>query len=100
MKECKDLDHTPGFLVSCLIEHRTIVDDAKCRSFLTKMSVIVFEDYRLIKGFYDDCYEDVKKTSCGQLSRPSQEVSYCCCSVSFYCFFSSRHQLLYMVRLP
>ena len=73
-EECKDLSNTPGFLVNCLIEHRHTVNDQRCRSFLTKMSAIIFEDYRLIKGFYDNCVTEVKKTNCGQLSKASEDV--------------------------
>ena len=62
---------SPGFLMSCLLEHRQLVDDQKCKTFLTRMAAIVFEDYRLIKGFYDNCADDVKKTNCGSISKPT-----------------------------
>jgi len=75
LKECQDekLQQEPGYLTNCLIEHRHKVTDAKCKSFLTKMSAIVFEDYRLIRGFYDHCASDVKKFKCGTISQPEEE---------------------------
>ena len=56
------------------MENRNEIKDSKCRSFINKMAVIVFSDYRLIKGFYDSCVKDVKKLNCGQLSQPEDKV--------------------------
>ncbi|XP_057291039.1 Golgi apparatus protein 1-like isoform X2 [Hydractinia symbiolongicarpus] len=70
---CKDTHHTPGFLMNCLIEHRHNVQDQKCSSFLTRMSSIVFSDYRLIKGFYENCHKDVKTLNCGQLAATTED---------------------------
>ncbi|XP_065676137.1 Golgi apparatus protein 1-like isoform X1 [Hydra vulgaris] len=76
LKECPMSSITsPGFLMNCLLEHRQMVDDHSCKQFLMRMSAIVFEDYRLIKGFYDHCEADVKKTNCGSLSKPSEEYA-------------------------
>lgn len=59
--------------MNCLIEHRHNVQDQKCSSFLTRMSSIVFSDYRLIKGFYENCHKDVKTLSCGQLAATTED---------------------------
>ena len=37
------------------------------------MAIIVFEDYRLIYGFYENCVEDVKKLDCGTLAQAQDE---------------------------
>ena len=37
------------------------------------MAAIVFEDYRLIYGFYDHCAEDVRKLECGTLAKAQDE---------------------------
>ena len=63
-----------GSLVNCLVEHRDQVADQKCHGFLAKMSQIIFTDYRLIKGFYQECAADVKKASCGQISAKEEQV--------------------------
>lgn len=86
MKECQDeqLQKHPGYLTNCLIEHRHKVTDAKCKSFLTKMSAIVFEDYRLIRGFYDHCASEVKKFKCGTISQPEEEEVWRPSSI-YYC---------------
>lgn len=37
------------------------------------MAAIVFEDYRLIYGFYDHCAKDVKDLNCGTLAKAQDE---------------------------
>lgn len=75
MKDCseKDAQSKPGFFTNCLIENRHEITETKCKSFLQKMAAIVFEDYRLIYGFYDHCAEDVQKLECGTLAKAQDE---------------------------
>ena len=63
--------------MNCMVENRHEVEDTKCKGFLNKMAAIIFSDYRLIKGFYDDCVEDIKHTKCGQITRPDDDEAVC-----------------------
>lgn len=67
--------------MNCLVEHRQKIKDPKCRTFINKMAAVVFSDYRLIKGFYDSCVDDVRKLNCGQLSQPEDKVKLFLCFV-------------------
>ena len=86
--QVKECHHThalgkDGFFMNCLVEHRHEIKDQKCHTFLTKMAAVIFSDYRLISGFYEDCHQDVKKLKCGQLTGDhDEEVSteYLMCS--------------------
>ena len=60
--------------MNCLVENRHEVHDQKCKSFLNRMAAIVFSDYRLIYGFYENCLSDIKELKCGQISRPEYDV--------------------------
>ena len=75
MTDCNDKSarSKPGFFTNCLIENRHEITETKCKSFLQKMAIIVFEDYRLIYGFYENCVEDVKKLDCGTLAQAQDE---------------------------
>ena len=83
IRRCKNLP-PDGSVVSCLVEHREIAKDGKCRSFLHKMAAIVYSDYRLIKGFYQQCHQDVKKFNCGKLSTKNENV----CFYQLQCIFA------------
>lgn len=76
--EVKECHHThavgkDGFFMNCLVEHRNEVKDEKCHTFLTKMASVIFNDYRLIHGFYEKCHNDVKRLKCGQLISGADE---------------------------
>jgi len=76
--EVKDCHHAhavgkDGFFMNCLVEHRNDIKDEKCHTFLTKMAVVIFNDYRLIHGFYEKCNVDVKLLKCGQLISGSDD---------------------------
>ena len=75
LRQCKDLP-PDGSVVNCLVDHRELAKDSKCRSFLHKMAAIVYSDYRLIKGFYQKCHQDVKKHKCGKLSTKNENVRF------------------------
>eukprot|EP00794_Sanderia_malayensis_P018718 gene18718-20607_t len=75
LKDCQKDFPPDGSLVNCYVEHRDLVKNEKCQNFLTKMAAIVFSDYRLIKGFYQHCHNDVKKFQCGKLSSASDSES-------------------------
>ena len=72
--------------MNCMVENRHEVEDTKCKGFLNKMAAIIFSDYRLIKGFYDDCHKDITDLKCAQITRPDDDEAVC----SFvYCFIFS-----------
>ncbi len=68
IKECAAEERGKGYLVSCLVEHRTNISEYQCNQYITKMTSIVFSDYRLICGFMDQCKDDINKLHCGSVN--------------------------------
>lgn len=66
--ECAAEELGKGYLVSCLVDHRTNISDYQCTQYITKMTSIIFSDYRLICGFMDKCREDINVLHCGSVS--------------------------------
>lgn len=57
-----------GYLVSCLVDHRGNISESQCNQYITKMTGIVFSDYRLICGFVDKCRDDINRLHCGSIN--------------------------------
>ena len=57
-----------GFLVSCLVDHRSNITEYHCNQYITKMATIIFSNYRLICGFMDKCRDDINTLHCGSIS--------------------------------
>ncbi|KAK5866812.1 hypothetical protein PBY51_011357 [Eleginops maclovinus] len=74
IKECAAEQLGKGFLVSCLVDHRGNISDYQCNQYITKMTTIVFSDYRLICGFMDKCREDINALHCGSISTGEKDV--------------------------
>ncbi|KAK5901620.1 hypothetical protein CesoFtcFv8_006966 [Champsocephalus esox] len=74
IKECASEQRGKGFLVSCLVDHRGNITDYQCNQYITKMTTIVFSDYRLICGFMDKCREDINTLHCGSISTGDKDV--------------------------
>ncbi|XP_042337560.1 Golgi apparatus protein 1-like, partial [Plectropomus leopardus] len=68
IKECAAEELGKGYLVSCLVDHRGNISDYQCNQYITKMTTIVFSDYRLICGFMDKCRDDINALRCGSIS--------------------------------
>lgn len=68
VKECAAEELGKGYLVSCLVDHRSNISDYQCNQYITKMTSIVFSDYRLICGFMDKCRDDINVLRCGSIS--------------------------------
>uniref|UniRef100_A0A8C5D7J1 Golgi apparatus protein 1 n=1 Tax=Gadus morhua TaxID=8049 RepID=A0A8C5D7J1_GADMO len=45
IKECNEEERGKGFLVSCLVDHRTNISEYQCNQYITKMTSIIFSDY-------------------------------------------------------
>lgn len=54
--------------MSCLVDHRGNISEYQCNQYITKMTSIIFSDYRLICGFMDKCKEDVNNWHCGSIN--------------------------------
>lgn len=54
--------------MSCLVDHRGNISEYECRKYVTKMTSIIFSDYRLICGFMDHCRQDIEMLLCGSIS--------------------------------
>ena len=67
IKECADEPVGKGYLVSCLVDHRGNITEYQCHQYITKMTAIIFSDYRLICGFMDDCKNDINLLKCGSI---------------------------------
>uniref|UniRef100_A0A9J8C708 Golgi apparatus protein 1 n=1 Tax=Cyprinus carpio carpio TaxID=630221 RepID=A0A9J8C708_CYPCA len=74
IKECAGEVRGKGYLVSCLVEHRTNISEYQCSQYITKMTSIVFSDYRLICGFMDQCKDDINKLHCGSVNTGEKDV--------------------------
>uniref|UniRef100_A0AAQ4Q8N5 Golgi apparatus protein 1 n=1 Tax=Gasterosteus aculeatus aculeatus TaxID=481459 RepID=A0AAQ4Q8N5_GASAC len=74
IKECAAEELGKGYLVSCLVDHRGNISDYQCNQYITKMTTIVFSDYRLICGFMDKCREDINTLRCGSISTGEKDV--------------------------
>ncbi|CAM4541124.1 Golgi apparatus protein 1 isoform X1 [Lepidochelys kempii] len=72
IKECADELSGKGYLVSCLVDHRGNITEYQCHQYITKMTAIIFSDYRLICGFMDDCKNDINALKCGSI-RPGEK---------------------------
>lgn len=68
LKECADEERGKGYLMSCLVDHRANITERQCHQYITKMTSIVFSDYRLICGFMDKCREDINTLQCGSIT--------------------------------
>ncbi|XP_059927619.1 Golgi apparatus protein 1-like isoform X1 [Gadus macrocephalus] len=74
IKECNEEERGKGFLVSCLVDHRTNISEYQCNQYITKMTSIIFSDYRLICGFMDRCKEDINSMHCGSVNVGQKDV--------------------------
>uniref|UniRef100_A0A8C0YQ62 Golgi apparatus protein 1 n=1 Tax=Cyprinus carpio carpio TaxID=630221 RepID=A0A8C0YQ62_CYPCA len=68
LKECADEERGKGYLMSCLVDHRANITERQCHQYITKMTSIIFSDYRLICGFMDKCREDINTLQCGSIA--------------------------------
>ncbi|KAK7800744.1 hypothetical protein U0070_014917, partial [Myodes glareolus] len=67
IKECAEEPVGKGYMVSCLVDHRGNITEYQCHQYITKMTAIIFSDYRLICGFMDDCKNDINILKCGSI---------------------------------
>uniref|UniRef100_A0A672JV33 Golgi apparatus protein 1 n=1 Tax=Sinocyclocheilus grahami TaxID=75366 RepID=A0A672JV33_SINGR len=74
IKECAAEERGKGYLVSCLVDHRTNISEYQCNQYITKMTSIVFSDYRLICGFMDKCKDDINKLHCGSVNTGDKDI--------------------------
>uniref|UniRef100_A0A8B9KP04 Golgi apparatus protein 1 n=1 Tax=Astyanax mexicanus TaxID=7994 RepID=A0A8B9KP04_ASTMX len=74
LKECADEERGKGFLVSCLVDHRGNITEYQCHQYITKMTSIIFSDYRLICGFMDKCREDINVLHCGSITTGEKDL--------------------------
>uniref|UniRef100_A0A672FTH1 Golgi apparatus protein 1 n=1 Tax=Salarias fasciatus TaxID=181472 RepID=A0A672FTH1_SALFA len=74
IKECAAEELGKGYLVSCLVDHRGNITDYQCNQYITKMTSIVFSDYRLICGFMDKCRDDINVLRCGSIAIGEKDV--------------------------
>lgn len=68
IKECAAEQLGKGYLMSCLVDHRGNISDYHCKQYVTKMTSIIFSDFRLICGFMDSCRNDINSLRCGSIS--------------------------------
>ncbi|XP_036066667.1 Golgi apparatus protein 1 isoform X1 [Oryzias melastigma] len=74
IKECNEEERGRGYLVSCLVDHRGNISEYQCNQYVTKMTSIVFSDYRLICGFMDKCKEDINQLHCGSINVGQKDI--------------------------
>ncbi|XP_055756037.1 Golgi apparatus protein 1-like isoform X2 [Salvelinus fontinalis] len=74
IKECSEEERGKGYLVSCLVDHRGNITEYHCHQYITKMTSIIFSDYRLICGFMDKCREDINTLRCGSISFGEKDI--------------------------
>ncbi|KAF4091873.1 hypothetical protein AMELA_G00041450 [Ameiurus melas] len=74
IKECAAEERGKGYLVSCLVDHRGNITEYQCNQYITKMTSIIFSDYRLICGFMDKCREDINTLHCGSINTGEKDL--------------------------
>uniref|UniRef100_A0A667YC86 Golgi apparatus protein 1 n=1 Tax=Myripristis murdjan TaxID=586833 RepID=A0A667YC86_9TELE len=74
IKECAAEERGKGYLVSCLVDHRGNISEYQCNQYITKMTSIIFSDYRLICGFMDKCRDDINTLHCGSISTGEKDI--------------------------
>uniref|UniRef100_A0AAY4DBP0 Golgi apparatus protein 1 n=1 Tax=Denticeps clupeoides TaxID=299321 RepID=A0AAY4DBP0_9TELE len=74
IKECAEEERGKGYLVSCLVDHRGNITEYQCHQYITKMTSIIFSDYRLICGFMDKCVEDINTLRCGSINTGEKDL--------------------------
>ncbi|XP_064817041.1 Golgi apparatus protein 1-like, partial [Oncorhynchus masou masou] len=74
IKECSEEERGKGYLVSCLVDHRGNITEYQCHQYITKMTSIIFSDYRLICGFMDKCREDINTLRCGSINVGEKDI--------------------------
>ncbi|KAK0142573.1 Golgi apparatus protein 1 [Merluccius polli] len=74
IKECAAEERGKGYLVSCLVDHRGNISEYQCSQYITKMTSIVFSDFRLICGFTDRCHDDINSLHCGSISTGEKDL--------------------------
>ncbi|XP_037103049.1 Golgi apparatus protein 1-like isoform X1 [Syngnathus acus] len=74
LKECNEEERGRGYLVSCLVDHRGNISEYQCNQYITKMTSIIFSDYRLICGFMDKCKEDINNLRCGSINIGHKDI--------------------------
>ncbi|KAM9817200.1 Golgi apparatus protein 1-like [Neosynchiropus ocellatus] len=74
IKECNEEERGRGYLVSCLVDHRGNISEYQCNQYITKMTTIIFSDYRLICGFMDKCKEDINNLRCGSINTGHKDI--------------------------
>uniref|UniRef100_A0A669ENC9 Golgi apparatus protein 1 n=1 Tax=Oreochromis niloticus TaxID=8128 RepID=A0A669ENC9_ORENI len=74
IKECNEVERGRGYLVSCLVDHRVNISEYQCNQYITKMTSIIFSDYRLICGFMDKCKEDINSLRCGSINIGHKDI--------------------------
>ncbi|KAJ8252573.1 hypothetical protein COCON_G00218850 [Conger conger] len=74
IKECAEEERGKGYLLSCLVDHRGNITEYQCHQYITKMTTIIFSDYRLICGFMDKCREDINTLHCGSISAGEKDI--------------------------
>ncbi|KAK3549021.1 hypothetical protein QTP70_025094 [Hemibagrus guttatus] len=74
IKECAVEERGKGYLVSCLVDHRSNITEYQCNQYITKMTSIIFSDYRLICGFMDKCRDDINTLHCGSITTGEKDL--------------------------
>uniref|UniRef100_A0A3B3QA56 Golgi apparatus protein 1 n=1 Tax=Paramormyrops kingsleyae TaxID=1676925 RepID=A0A3B3QA56_9TELE len=74
IKECAEEPRGKGYLVSCLVDHRSNISEYQCHQYITKMTTIIYSDYRLICGFMDKCRDDINALHCGSINTGEKDL--------------------------
>ncbi|GAA6068904.1 Golgi apparatus protein 1b, partial [Tachysurus ichikawai] len=74
IKECAVEERGKGYIVSCLVDHRSNITEYQCNQYITKMTSIIFSDYRLICGFMDKCRDDINTLHCGSITTGEKDL--------------------------
>ncbi|XP_075245658.1 Golgi apparatus protein 1-like isoform X3 [Convolutriloba macropyga] len=67
---CGSAEEVQKNLVSCLMLHKNKIaskKESRCFHMVNRISIIVFQDYRLIGSFYENCKNDVISLKCGSV---------------------------------
>ena len=77
LKACKDKwRNDAGHFISCIVEEKTKIKNEACTTFVNKVAMVVFSDYRLIEKFVTACDADITRLKCGYLDNKHQTAGH------------------------
>lgn len=90
--ECRHVESK--LIIPCMVEFK-LNTTGECHTFLNKIASIIFEDYRLIYHFVDQCSDDIARLQCGRIGDGDEEVCLLLMNIDWDCLVRLALAFLY-----